>query len=73
MAKLGMRHCGRWPDSARQPWYSDHWRLDRGALPSAPETHSRPFPESVLRLFETKALKPDATSVGIMAALLQRR
>lgn len=29
MAKLGMRHCGRRPGSARQPAELDHWRLDR--------------------------------------------
>lgn len=29
MAKLGMRHGGRRPGSARQPAELDHWRLDR--------------------------------------------
>ncbi|MGY4001020.1 GNAT family N-acetyltransferase [Aeromonas sanarellii] len=43
MAKLGMRHCGRWPDSARQPLALDHWRLDREPSLSAARTHPRPF------------------------------
>ena len=34
MARLGMHHCGRWPDSAREAIELDHWRLDRA--PSLP-------------------------------------
>ncbi|WP_043761937.1 GNAT family N-acetyltransferase [Aeromonas taiwanensis] len=34
MVRLGMHHCGRWPDSVREAIELDHWRLDRA--PSLP-------------------------------------